>query len=160
MVNSYPNRCRFGGYLIAGLSRKYKTINNITYCYYEREATPDSGPTDKNGHPRTFLFLHGYTGSKVMWMSMVRYLPKEWRLILVDLPGHGESSIEFKEGEKYDGFGFADKIDDVSMQVYCIVDIVWGVSYYIYSCVQLFAYEHILYAEDDKQYCMMCCYMQ
>ncbi len=109
--------CRFGGYFIAGLTRKYKTVNNLTYCYYEKEAVLSSEQseqhTDKDGHPRTFLFLHGYTGSKIMWMTMVRYLPKEWRLILVDLPGHGESSFD---GSKYDAYGFSDKIHEVSTE--------------------------------------------
>lgn len=50
---------------------------------------------------------------------MVRYLPKEWRLILVDLPGHGESS--FEEGAKYDCFGFADKIHEVSNYVSLLI---------------------------------------
>ena len=67
---------------------------------------------DEHGHPKTLLFLHGYTGSKIMWTALVRYLPKEWRLILVDLPGHGESS--FEHSENYNPFGFAEKLHEVN----------------------------------------------
>lgn len=119
MANVLTNFYRFGGYLVAGLRRKYITVNNITYCYYERESviSPNTKNehTDENGCPKTFLFLHGYTGNKVQWLGMVRYLPKEWRLIVVDLPGHGESSFHLSEKLKYDSFGFAEKIHEVSV---------------------------------------------
>ena len=100
--------CRFGGYIIAGLRRKYIEVNNITYCYQEREPLLT---TDAQKETKTLLFLHGYTGTKIMWMNMVRHLPKEWRLILVDLPGHGEST--FKQNENYNAFGFAEKLHEV-----------------------------------------------
>lgn len=38
------------------------------------------------------VLIHGYTDSDLDWASLVPYLSKRFRLILVDLRGHGESS--------------------------------------------------------------------
>lgn len=45
---------------------------------------------DPKGTP--VVLIHGYTDSDLDWASLVPYLSKHFRLILVDLRGHGESS--------------------------------------------------------------------
>lgn len=45
---------------------------------------------DPHGTP--VVLIHGYTGSALDWVPILRYLPPHWRLILPDLRGHGASS--------------------------------------------------------------------
>lgn len=47
----------------------------------------DSGKGDK-----VLLFLHGYLETLYIWEEFVEILPKDYRVILIDLPGHGLSS--------------------------------------------------------------------
>ncbi len=60
----------------------------------------------------TVLFLHGFTSDKTMWTLVSKYLPKEWRVVVVDLPGHGESG--FTPKCDYTAQGFAEKLHNVS----------------------------------------------
>lgn len=99
---------------MAGLKRRFIEVGDISYCYYEREAiVKETSTTMVNSHdPRkTILFIHGLTGNKTMWTLMVNHLPKEWRLILIDLPGHGETT--FKPDGGYCGMGLAQKLKEV-----------------------------------------------
>ena len=57
---------------------------------------------DPNGPP--VVLIHGYTDSARDWVPMLPYLPKRFRLILVDLRGHGDSS---KPDCCYDLYDFA-----------------------------------------------------
>ena len=57
------------------------------------------------------VFLHGLTADKTMWMMTVRYLPKEWRIIILDLPGHGDTS--FVQNAGYSAFGMMTKLNEV-----------------------------------------------
>ena len=105
---------RFGGYLIAGLSRKQITVNGITYAYYER--LPVGGV--KREDAPAVLFLHGFTADKSMWTVTVRYLPKEWWIIILDLPGHGDTS--FVQNGDYSPIGMVTKLDEVGPKV-CVI---------------------------------------
>lgn len=45
-------------------------------------------------HPeqqQTLVFLHGFTGSTSTWHPVIPYFP-EWRIVLIDLLGHGQTS--------------------------------------------------------------------
>jgi pimeloyl-ACP methyl ester carboxylesterase len=44
---------------------------------------------DPGGAP--VVLVHGYTDNARDWVPLVPYLPRRWRLILVDLRGHGRS---------------------------------------------------------------------
>ncbi len=57
---------------------------------------------DPRGTP--VVLIHGYTDSARDWVPMLPYLPKRFRLILVDLRGHGQSS---KPDCCYDLYDFA-----------------------------------------------------
>lgn len=100
--------CRFGGYLVAGLHRKFLELEDTSFSYYERPATQEKAPT--------VLFLHGFTGNKTMWMIVSRFLPKSWRIVVLDMPGHGESS--FAPNCNYSTLGLTQKIHDVSIQMH------------------------------------------
>lgn len=41
---------------------------------------------------KTILFLHGFTGSASDWDEIFSLLPSNYKLIAIDLPGHGKSS--------------------------------------------------------------------
>ena len=102
---------RFGGYIVAGLKRKFLYLKEFSYCYYERQPLADSGAEPPANAP-TILFIHGFTSNKTMWMVVTKYLPKTWRIIILDLPGHGESS--FKPEADYSPDGMVEKLNDVS----------------------------------------------
>jgi pimeloyl-ACP methyl ester carboxylesterase len=54
----------------------------------ERLAYIDTG--DRSGPP--VVLIHGYTDNARDWVPMLPYLSKHYRLILVDIRGHGQSS--------------------------------------------------------------------
>ena len=96
---------------MAGLSRKFLTVDGIEYSYFERAGTVKADSSGRSKEPTTLLFLHGFTANKTMWMFMSKYLPKEWRIVMLDMPGHGESS--FKPNNDYSALGLAEKIHSV-----------------------------------------------
>ena len=97
---------------MAGLSRKFRIVGDIEYSYFERAGVVKTDSNGRRKEPTTLLFLHGFTANKTMWMFMAKYLPKEWRIVMLDMPGHGESS--FKPKDDYSALGLAEKIHSVS----------------------------------------------
>jgi pimeloyl-ACP methyl ester carboxylesterase len=45
----------------------------------------------------TILLVHGFCESKEMWKTFVEQLAKKYRVITLDLPGFGESRMNFKQ---------------------------------------------------------------
>ena len=43
-------------------------------------------------HP-TLVFLHGFGADKNMWPTMIRHIPSSYHCVIVDLPGHGETTF-------------------------------------------------------------------
>ena len=41
----------------------------------------------------TLVFIHGFGGDKDTWPSMIKYIPSYYHCVLVDMPGHGETSF-------------------------------------------------------------------
>ncbi len=97
---------------MAGLRRKFVQAGGITFSYLERAVT--RSPQTVAAPPVTLLFLHGFSANKIMWMPIASYFPPEWRIVMVDLPGHGESG--FLPGGNYAAKGMARKLHDVSLQ--------------------------------------------
>ncbi len=62
-------------------------VEGQTLCYLER---------DGDGDGDVMVFLHGFAANKENWLRFTRYIPNSFRVIAVDLPGHGESSLEFE----------------------------------------------------------------
>ncbi|XP_071817984.1 monoacylglycerol lipase abhd6-B-like isoform X1 [Apostichopus japonicus] len=67
-----------------GYSVKYQTVGDFTYCYAERGRPSQNVPS--------ILFLHGLSASKEMWFPMVTAIPRDRHIVLLDMPGHGNSS--------------------------------------------------------------------
>jgi pimeloyl-ACP methyl ester carboxylesterase len=44
------------------------------------------------GKGRTVVLLHGFLGAKEIWATTTEYLQKHFRVIAIDLPGHGKSA--------------------------------------------------------------------
>lgn len=45
------------------------------------------------GEGTTLVFLHGYLESLEIWDSFLKYFEEEFRVIAIDIPGHGESDV-------------------------------------------------------------------
>jgi abhydrolase domain-containing protein 6 len=69
----------------AGLRKRYVTVGKYRYCYAERGR--------HNKEKSTILLVHGFSASKDMFVPIVKKLPKDLHIILVDLPGHGDTTV-------------------------------------------------------------------
>jgi abhydrolase domain-containing protein 6 len=47
---------------------------------------------DREGNGETIVLLHGLTGDKNNWLDFVRFIPKNYRVLVIDLPGHGDNA--------------------------------------------------------------------
>ena len=79
---------------VAGVDPGSIDVNGHTISYLERA-----------GDGETIVFLHGFAANKDNWIRFVRYLPSSYRILIFDLPGHGDSS--FDPELKYDAFSLA-----------------------------------------------------
>lgn len=74
------------------MERKFITVQGMTISYLE------SNP----GYPKTLFFIHGNSSSARIWRKQfVPPISTEYRLIAVDLPGHGESEPAFVPERDY-----------------------------------------------------------
>ncbi|MBK9632740.1 MAG: alpha/beta fold hydrolase [Saprospiraceae bacterium] len=62
---------------------KQITVNHIRISYIE------AGPSDAP----VILFLHGFPFDKSMWSEQLSFLQKDFRIIAMDIRGHGESDL-------------------------------------------------------------------
>ncbi|EFV74879.1 hypothetical protein HMPREF1013_04905 [Bacillus sp. 2_A_57_CT2] len=63
------------------MDAKIKNVNGTAISYYD----------EGTGEP--LVLLHGFCGSKDYWARMIPILVEDFRVIAVDLPGHGGSSL-------------------------------------------------------------------
>lgn len=59
-------------------------------------ATVDGGKvhfTQYGNGPKTILFIHGWTCDETSWSEQVPAFEKEYRVVTIDLPGHGKSEF-------------------------------------------------------------------
>ncbi|MBT8136049.1 MAG: alpha/beta fold hydrolase [Gammaproteobacteria bacterium] len=66
---------------LSGTSIGQVTVGGSTIEYLERDA---AGPT--------LVMLHGFASEKDSWLRFMRKMPRQYRLLALDLPGHGGSS--------------------------------------------------------------------
>jgi pimeloyl-ACP methyl ester carboxylesterase len=52
---------------------------------------------ERPGDGPTLLLVHGFGAEKDLWLAFVRELPEDYRVIIPDLPGHGEASMPPEE---------------------------------------------------------------
>lgn len=70
---------------LSNLGQKQVSLDNgFTISYFENNFTDN--PKD------TILIIHGFTSSKLHWVNFAQYIDDKYRLVILDLPGHGESS--------------------------------------------------------------------
>ena len=48
------------------------------------------------GNGETVLLVHGFGANKENWLRFSRYLTDDYRVVAIDLPGHGESTSEIQ----------------------------------------------------------------
>jgi len=72
----------------------------------------------EGGQGKAILMLHGYSANKDNWPRFAAYFTKDYRVVIPDLPGHGDSSQlmnakydEQSQIERLHKFGQAIKID-------------------------------------------------
>lgn len=70
----------------AGLSLKTLMVNEKSISILERAGEP-AAPA--------MVLVHGFGANKENWLLFARYLPETWRVVAVDLPGHGDSIKDF-----------------------------------------------------------------
>ncbi|OWK02554.1 ABHD6 [Cervus elaphus hippelaphus] len=58
---------------------RYVRHEDYQFCYSFR---------GRPGHKPSVLMLHGFSAHKDMWLSVVKFLPKNLHLVCVDMPGH------------------------------------------------------------------------
>jgi len=66
---------------LSGMKEGSVVVDGQTTAYLERP-----------GKGETIVLLHGFGANKDNWVRFVRYIPSEYRVIALDLPGHGDSS--------------------------------------------------------------------
>lgn len=69
--------------VIAGLGEAEATVAGHRVVYAFSDAAPAGAPT--------LVMLHGFTGSKENWYPVAERLRGQYRLLVLDLPGWGES---------------------------------------------------------------------
>lgn len=72
--------------MLSGMDEGHVLVQGNTISYLERKGTGE-----------TIVLIHGFGADKDSWVRFTRYIPKEYRVIAFDLPGHGES---FKTNDK------------------------------------------------------------
>ena len=45
------------------------------------------------GDGKTIVFLHGFLGNRTVWDAFVDHFKADYKVITIDLPGHGETSV-------------------------------------------------------------------
>ena len=68
----------------ASLERSEVTLGELSVAYLSNSVEAPA---------RTLLMVHGFGGNKDNWVRMAAYLPDGYRMLIPDLPGHGDSSI-------------------------------------------------------------------
>ena len=51
---------------------------------------------EREGPGETIVLLHGFAANKDTWLRFVRYLPRQYRVLVIDLAGHGERNQAMK----------------------------------------------------------------
>ncbi len=65
-----------------------------------------------NGKGRAVVLLHGFLGSSIIWEETKKNLAKHFKVICIDLPGHGES----------DCFGYIHKMELMAQATKAVMD--------------------------------------
>ena len=61
-------------------------VGHVTFLDNVRKSNKDD---------KALIFIHGLGSDKDTWLQVIKYLTKKYRIIVPDLPGHGESIQDF-----------------------------------------------------------------
>lgn len=89
-----------------------------------------------NGEGRVIVLLHGFLGSHEIWSEFVKKLSKKFRVIAIDLPGHGETPA----------IGYYHSMELLAQSVKAVVDKI-GVRRYIVVGHSMGGYAALAFAE-------------
>src|SRR5690606_6943341 len=67
-----------------GFEKAYVSIDEMQLAIYQRHPA---------GASKTVVLLHGYTAAKELWLRFANQLSDEYRVIIPDLAGHGETAF-------------------------------------------------------------------
>lgn len=92
---------------MSSLEVKKIQVNDLSVSYLERE-----------GNGETIVLLHGFSADKDCWVRFVRNLPESYRVIVIDLPGHGSTTRNWKSTYSIDYItkGFAGTVDALRLE--------------------------------------------
>ena len=74
-------------------------------------------PSNSGHDDVTVVMFHGFTSSKNSNVNMTRHFPPNWRVILPDLPAHGDSS--YIPNSDYSVHALVEILHEVNDGVYC-----------------------------------------
>lgn len=66
-----------------GLTTAYAEVDNLSLCYYDSAPHASSKPL--------LVLVHGFSSDRTVWMTMLDGLSHHFRILIPDLPGHGDS---------------------------------------------------------------------
>jgi len=96
----------------AGLVLKTVRVNGDDAAYLERE-----------GKGETIVLIHGFAAEKDHWIRFVRHIPEAYRVLAIDMPGHGDNVQD--RSRKYDpnslSHGIAGTIEKLGLKRFHIV---------------------------------------
>jgi abhydrolase domain-containing protein 6 len=105
-VETYP---RIGGEVLTLASRVETTLYGLHPSTVEISdsnlMTWQGGPNDAT---ETVVMIHGYSADKTVWMRFASHFTDHYRVLIVDLPGHGETA--FDQAIKYDSISQAQRV--------------------------------------------------
>jgi pimeloyl-ACP methyl ester carboxylesterase len=92
---------------LSGMEEKTITVNELSVSYLERP-----------GVGETIVLLHGFSADKDNWVRFTRHLPEYYRVIAIDLPGHGSTTRDFNSTYSIDYItqGFANTVDALKIK--------------------------------------------
>lgn len=100
------------------------------------------------GDGRVIVLLHGFLGSKQLWDDYIKKLSKSYRVIAIDLPGHGETP----------SIGYYHSMEMLAQSVKAVLDKI-GVRKYIIGGHSMGGYTALafaeLYPENIKGLCLI-----
>ncbi len=90
----------------SSLVEKQIRVDDLNVSYLERA-----------GSGETIVLLHGFSGNKDLWVRFARWLPREYRVIAIDLPGHGSTTRDATKTHSIQHItrGFAQTVDALGL---------------------------------------------
>ena len=68
---------------------------HVGFAYAEAGTGTDTiAYLDRPGSGEAIVLLHGFAANKDVWLRFARHIPSHYRVIAIDLPGHGDSGSQ------------------------------------------------------------------